>query len=1670
MNKVLPIIILPLLALVVLVGGFISFPRNTVQAALGRVLTETYSESAGSFTLTYSSTAPDTYNSNPISANNFVAVVSVAYRSASGALDKINGMVYNADSMNKICATADGEYGIEVWYKHQPAPGATYDLEVSFSDEVDSKFIAVSYFADVDEINPIGNSNCTNGEGKWVDPINLGYQLPNASISSNVDSQIISGVMSYSDSNTLTPISVYDNIEWNATETNIVTSGFTAPGDTTVNAEWDMTSQWPWAMFVVSLNPLAGPVGDPELTITQAPPTTVDQASQVLIEGEVFDPNWPVSGISYELKDADTDALLSAGNANITSVSGDYTYFDLQLTGLVVKNYKVIIVATNSIGNTDSEQILFAVYYPPPSCTLVNLPYPTSDTTPTYTAACDDSQAVVEIGYTVTKLGDPFAIAYTPIVTPTVGSYGDNHVEVGFTIPVSLTDGAYIITLGARNGVEAEVAELNRASDYIVIEAVDQLPPRLIFNPIIPNPTVNTSPYLTGACRDNYQFETNTNIASIEYRIDGGSWVSLPAMDASFDSQNESFSLQIGPLAIASYNIEVRCSDAAGNSTDDNSSSAAQALQIIPPSGASPEIVSFNEDFSTQARNAIAYTDAIWGNGIVRLRDTMIFNKTALDTTGFAPRYEDLTNYSSYRMTEGTDDLIWYVKQNEFTSYNKLTGVVTNYPGSNYGLSEFNDVAQVKAPNGDILVWVTSRLGLLLLNVTTNTHTLYTTVNFWSPFYWPNRIATDSRDGRIGAYIRVQTPLVGAFTTRLIYIDTNGSFTNTVDDSVSRIAPDGSIDTEHAYHIMLDQDSDMLYVSNYQQGLGAIYDAGDPLNPGNDVRSFITDAGSIVTDIAQDKANKALFVTDFDGSAIRVVDYSTAAGPNTLAGSTITDIALGNELGGYTPEHIKFLPGPLYVGGQLFIGTRQGQVLYYNTNGSYHDTLDDNLIVLDTAQFVYPLWISGIVISDYNTLYVNLNRQGMYRLNLERSWESQNIAVTVAGPSQDKLFVNNITLDSIDIVSRIDSNGQSAPSSTAPVNTFISVDDGISWAPISVGEKKIVAEDDYRVKFRIDLQENPGTTAVIDEYSLSFGSYQVLPVADNMITSASPAAVYPGGAFVLSASVIDQLGFSLVGYNNPITLQLYDALTNLPVSGLTITAGGLLNGQVLIPNSIANLGTYFIRVSDGVYTVDTNLIVVSPVPVVPPTVPPTTPPASGGSGGANPVLTGSGDNPDEGEQQGGDEDFAEEELSLSPIFGGAPIVVPTSGGVGEDIEICYGETLTLNEVQTIFSSLVRGETQVDFYRNTILEGTVIESVGRSLGLSGLLALTAGGLVGLNLLAFLSFVNSPSLLVNIFGFVVLRTRKKPWGIVYDAMSGKPIAFAVCRLYLSGTTNLMTQTVSDLSGRFGLIISPGSYRLEVSQSGYVVYKEEINLSKNQVARIGDVGLYKIDLSVDEAAVKVFDGIWNWVKNTYRGVSPYLFVFGFFFSVLSMVFSPNIFNTIIFAAYLAVSLIYLYPIITGRNRRYASVVDSETGLRVPYAIVKIFNKKNWELVDSQSTNYNGKFDFWVDPGDYALLVAKKGYRFPSKANKYPVAKEMYSSMIMVHLTKGQNKLKVLVDPAGYVQEAGQGNQVGQTGQTGQTGQVDQTGQTAKPGSATPAMPANAAGGESNLDSPFS
>lgn len=307
-----------------------------------------------------------------------------------------------------------------------------------------------------------------------------------------------------------------------------------------------------------------------------------------------------------------------------------------------------------------------------------------------------------------------------------------------------------------------------------------------------------------------------------------------------------------------------------------------------------------------------------------------------------------------------------------------------------------------------------------------------------------------------------------------------------------------------------------------------------------------------------------------------------------------------------------------------------------------------------------------------------------------------------------------------------------------------------------------------------------------------------------------------------------------------------------------------------------------------------------------------------------------------------------------------------------------------------------------------------------LGVSGAGAALAGVLLASGLLSalvpLLALINAPGLLINILSYFLGKRHDRPWGVVLDASTGKTIPFATCRLYLAETTNLLTQTVSDTEGRYGFVISPGSYRLELTHSDYAKFAENFTISETDEVYIKDVKLIPktMEAQISQSSLgQAWESIKDVAKRLWRAAKPIIYVVGFTLSLVSVTLSPSFLNWVIFALYV-LSLVLVVVSIINKRPKFAAVIDSTTNLRIPYAVVKFYDASNWKLVDTQVTNGNGQFDFYGESGEYGILVAVRGYKFPSdKQVGMEVVENKYSGMLKATLKKGRNALRLYVDP---------------------------------------------------------
>lgn len=300
--------------------------------------------------------------------------------------------------------------------------------------------------------------------------------------------------------------------------------------------------------------------------------------------------------------------------------------------------------------------------------------------------------------------------------------------------------------------------------------------------------------------------------------------------------------------------------------------------------------------------------------------------------------------------------------------------------------------------------------------------------------------------------------------------------------------------------------------------------------------------------------------------------------------------------------------------------------------------------------------------------------------------------------------------------------------------------------------------------------------------------------------------------------------------------------------------------------------------------------------------------------------------------------------------------------------------------------------------------------------NGLATLVSGGsllLSFLGLLRLLALAGYSSTIFRYFGFLIsYASAKQLWGSVIDAKSGKPIKFATCRLYLPGTQYVIDTTVSDPDGKYGFIAKRGEYRLSIQHQDYEEFTETIKIQNDSERVIKDVYLLPKHATVAFSKLANSQKFWIYLRKFLNGLSRVIFILGFLFAIIGMVLLPNIINGIILGLYILFGLLEILPILLQKPRS-STIISSSNQLRIPYAQIKIYNPDTWELIDSTITNYNGEFDFYGKPGRYALLVAAKGYKFPSTKNTFPLVEKKYSSMIYVDLQKGNNNLNIYLDP---------------------------------------------------------
>jgi len=120
-------------------------------------------------------------------------------------------------------------------------------------------------------------------------------------------------------------------------------------------------------------------------------------------------------------------------------------------------------------------------------------------------------------------------------------------------------------------------------TEHNLVVSVDDDPPEVDLTPLSPDPTNDNTPTFTGTAVD-----ALSNIASVEYRVDSGSWVAATASDGAFDSLSEGYTFTTSTLSAGEHTVYVRATDAASPPNTTLAADYATDTFTVEPSGVIP--------------------------------------------------------------------------------------------------------------------------------------------------------------------------------------------------------------------------------------------------------------------------------------------------------------------------------------------------------------------------------------------------------------------------------------------------------------------------------------------------------------------------------------------------------------------------------------------------------------------------------------------------------------------------------------------------------------------------------------------------------------------------------------------------------------------------------------------------------------------------------------------------------------------------------------------------------------------------------------------------------------------------------------------------------------------------------------------------------------------------
>jgi len=310
---------------------------------------------------------------------------------------------------------------------------------------------------------------------------------------------------------------------------------------------------------------------------------------------------------------------------------------------------------------------------------------------------------------------------------------------------------------------------------------------------------------------------------------------------------------------------------------------------------------------------------------------------------------------------------------------------------------------------------------------------------------------------------------------------------------------------------------------------------------------------------------------------------------------------------------------------------------------------------------------------------------------------------------------------------------------------------------------------------------------------------------------------------------------------------------------------------------------------------------------------------------------------------------------------------------------------------------------------------IAEPISRTAAVIGVASAVASLPVGL--------VNSVFALFR-FGYLLISPlfigrRGKSWGVVVDSITRKAIPRAVVRVFETQFNKLKESQITDQLGRFGFLVDPGDYTLNVEHAGYVFPSKLTHLHSFEtpeytggVIHIDDTKNPHINVTIPmdptadhiQARALAWKKVRDFMLAFLERINWPMLIIGVAVSLWAVLVVPDSLNALMLLLYIFLGLLKVVRL-KMTVKSFGTVVDAQTHEPLGIAAVRVFDAHRKMMVTTRITNEEGKFSALIQPGSYYVVVTKSGYE-PKQSDTLKLSKSETLAMD-VELTKMKRTL---------------------------------------------------------------